>query len=717
MRKDRNPIFILAMLAASLCSATLLASSHMDAPLITLDDAANTTDVYAFRSSDGSTQYLTTALSVYPFEEPGIGPNKYNFDDNVLYELHVSLGDDVAAGRATLTYQFRFQTTFKNQGTILQSYLGVVQDVDDTAQNLTQRYTVTQVDHRTDMQRELGDCVVPPNNQGIATPFYNRADNGENPAKAGVGTSAELDRYTQQTICQLSDGHRAFAGQRDDGFYGDIQAVFDLLQLRGAQGPFDSQGGYNVHTIALDIPLSALGGGQQVAGAYATTSRRTLTILPLEGGAPVFDGDFVQVGRQGNPLFCEALVALQDKDLYNRTTPERDAELFQQYALNPELAALINAIVFAGNGPAPESGRTDIAAIFIPDLIKVDLSTGPARLAGPPDDEGFSRLSVFGGDALTSQVQPGLPGFPQGTIPGGWPNGRRFGDDVIDIAVTALISDLRTDPLTVRGPAGDSVDSNDISYNKVFPYAATPLNGRNHDHHDGALDTRLFFAQFGNGQMFSSEIVLSNLSTTAQVNGVAAFRDQAGNPLEVGIEDGGGSGQLLLQSAGPASQVEFMIPALGSLTIATSGQGSLAVGSAEVTADNPLAGVIRFRNPAAGVAGVQASSPLSRFTVPVRNRDGINTGLAVRNVEASPVSLNLTLLDAQGQQVASAMVEDLAAQGQLSRFITELFEGTDLDGFEGTLAVRVEGGSVAATALELGLQAGEFTTLPVSPLN
>ena len=133
---------------------------------------------------------------------------------------------------------------------------------------------------------------------------------------------------------------------------------------------------------------------------------------------------------------------------------------------------------------------TDIKGIFIPDLIRVDLSTGPARLAGGgpghptnPDDAGFSRLSVFGGDALTSSVQAGLPGFPAGTIPGGWPNGRRFGDDVIDIAVTALASDLRGNPLIINGPYGDNVNTNDMAYNKVFPYESTPQNGRNHNHH------------------------------------------------------------------------------------------------------------------------------------------------------------------------------------------------------------------------------------------
>ena len=91
------------------------ASSHMDAPLIVLDPAANTTDVYAFRSNNNGKQYLTVGLAVYPFEEPGIGPNKYNFDDNVLSEIHVATGADVAAGKATITYGFQFKSRYKRK--------------------------------------------------------------------------------------------------------------------------------------------------------------------------------------------------------------------------------------------------------------------------------------------------------------------------------------------------------------------------------------------------------------------------------------------------------------------------------------------------------------------------------------------------------------------------------------------------------------------------
>src|ERR1041384_4365727 len=181
------------LLVAQLALPTL-ASSHMDAPLAILDPAANTTDVYAFVQIENGVKTLVTALGVYPHEEPGIGPNKYNFDDDVLYEIHVALGSDVAAGRATISYQFQFSTTFKNDNTILQSYLGVVQDVGDAAQNLTQTYSVTKADHRPGSGKPivLGRGVVPPNNQGNATPFYNNGDNGENPAKDGVAAASNM---------------------------------------------------------------------------------------------------------------------------------------------------------------------------------------------------------------------------------------------------------------------------------------------------------------------------------------------------------------------------------------------------------------------------------------------------------------------------------------------------------------------------------------------
>lgn len=494
MKRSLTAIGLAALLASPMLQGTpVMASSHMDAPQITFDDPANTTDVYAFVSSDvKGEQYLTTALGVYPFEEPGIGPNNYRFDPNVLYEIHVLLGKDVAKGRKTISYQFQFDTKFKDKNTILQSYLGTLdgtkdEDGFDVNQNLRQEYWVTRVDHRSYKNEMIGDCRVPPNNQGRVTPFYNQENNGDNPAKGGVQSENDLDRYTKHAICDIEDGHRVFAGQRDDGFAADIQSIFDLdFTFGGPNKPFDSQGGFNIHTIVLQIPLYELGGDEQVVGVYATTSRERRTIIP---GNPKKDirtkGRWVQIARQGNPLFNEAFVHNEKKDLYNRTEPTEDKKLFEDFALQPDLAAVLQPLLqFPVNRT---TNRTDLAGIFIPDVIKVDLSTGPARLADN-NDEQFHRLGIFGGDVLISQVQEGFGG---GAIPGGWPNGRRFGDDVVDAAVIAAASDLRVSPPILFELPGvptaelniDGVPENDITFNAVMPYAATPLNGRNHSHH------------------------------------------------------------------------------------------------------------------------------------------------------------------------------------------------------------------------------------------
>ena len=466
--------------ALALSPDNAVASSHMDAPLITLDPAANTTDVYAFVSTIGSTKYLTTALAVYPFEEPSIGPNLYNFDPNVRYDILVATGADLKSGEITYDYRFEFTTTYKNQDTIAISFLGPIQNVGDSNQNLVQTYTVTRINKKNGTSEVLGkDLLVPPNNQGVTTPEYNIMNNGDMIAKPGVINASQLDKYTSETIFNLKKGYMVYAGQRDDGFYANVQTIFDLdLTFSGPEAPLDTQAGFNVHTIVLNIPVTDIGGDQQIVGVWATTSRKGVTVI-RDPRAPGSDSDhYVQIGRQGNPLFCEALVGVEDKNLYNETPATDDAKLFAKYALAPELTVLL------GDPANRQTNRTDIAGIFIPDLIKVDLSTGPAHLADN-NDTNFNRLSIFGGDTLTSKVQPG---FGNGVIPGGWPNGRRFGDDVLAIAVVALLSDLRTNPPMIYpiNPATftlGGVNSNDITFNAVFPYAATPHNGRNNSHH------------------------------------------------------------------------------------------------------------------------------------------------------------------------------------------------------------------------------------------
>ncbi len=320
IKKSAVLALVAAMAILPSLSLPAYASSHMDAPLITRDPSANTTDVYAFVRPDANgVKALNLALGVYPHQNPGIGPSKYNFDENVRYEIHVALGGDMAAGRPTITYRFEFQTRYKNEKTLLQSFLGVIQNIDDAAQNLTQTYTITKIDNRFGTTTQIGTGIVPPNNQGNATPFYNEGDNPEMPARKGVATRAELDKYTQQAIFTFPNGYTAFAGQRDDGFFADIQSIFDLLKLRNPGQ--DSQGGFNLHLMSLRVPLTELGGDQQTVGVFATTSRLMMPVTN-SGGRGILDvirrPTWVQVARQGNPLFNEGLVALEDKDMYSR---------------------------------------------------------------------------------------------------------------------------------------------------------------------------------------------------------------------------------------------------------------------------------------------------------------------------------------------------------------------------------------------------------------
>ena len=197
--------------------------------------------------------------------------------------------------------------------------------------------------------------------------------------RTASATRANLDRYTSQSIAELEDGYLAFAGQRDDGFYADIQAIFDLLKLRPAAQAVDSQGGFNVHTIALNIPIDALGGDQQIVGVYATTSRRRVKVLGPAGTPTSVTSSRspVRATRSSTKASSRSRTRISTAAPHPKSTRRSSSK----YALTPELAGLINALVLGAN-VAPTMNRTDIAGIFIPDLIKVDLSTGPARLAG-----------------------------------------------------------------------------------------------------------------------------------------------------------------------------------------------------------------------------------------------------------------------------------------------------------------------------------------------
>lgn len=474
------------LLAASIVSTVspVAASSHSDAPLIKQDPQVNLTDVYTFiRERSSGEKVLVVEVSVRPFSEPGDGVIYDRFSDLALYSIHIA---DPVRGTTLQKYDFRFSAVsplsgsgLKNANTIL-SYglgkeVGAIQTTGDARQNYTQTYTVTR------NARLIGrDFKVAPPNVGLnTTPAYNDATTGM--AVSGATSRETLDAYTRQTTYDMAGGITVFAGPREDGFYADTPGIFDLLDSRildnngsladglGQDGNgVDGFKGFNVLHFGIEIPVSqlpkikytgALQPEGEGVGVYASVSRPSVQLLP---GAVVSirKNPYVQVNRLANPIFNEVLVAMAGKDLYNRSAPTSDAALFAKYALTPEVAFLINTVY--GTSFAT-TNRVDLRAVYIPDVIRVNTTTGPVRVAG---EMGFHRLSFIGGDTVADGKG--------NMIPSGWPNGRRFGDDVVDIALTAVASGPAFSTITV---VGDNVPANDQVYNRTFPYAATPHSG------------------------------------------------------------------------------------------------------------------------------------------------------------------------------------------------------------------------------------------------
>ena len=351
-----------------------------------------------------------------------------------------------------------------------------------------QTYTVTKTASGKSTQLNPNTTlIVPPYNTGLrATPAYNDPNTGY--AVSGATSRAALDTYTREATYDLPAIPNAagvttvFAGSREDSFYADTPGIFDLLDPRilsnkkgnglGQDGDgVDGFKGYNVLHYAIVIPLSdlpsfqykgAFTGGSGInngVGVYASVSRPRITLRSTTGD-DTSSGPYIQVNREANPLFNEVLVAIRDKDNYNRDIPTSDAAKYKTYAANPEIAALINATY--GTNFAT-TGRTDLVGVFIPDVIRVDTSTGPCNISGQAS---FNRLGFIGGDTLTASTG--------NSVPGGWPNGRRLGDDVVDIALTAVASGPTYKTVTLLG---DNVNNNDQVYNMTFPYAGTPNAG------------------------------------------------------------------------------------------------------------------------------------------------------------------------------------------------------------------------------------------------
>ena len=363
------------------------AASHREAPRIALDPTADITDVFFFRSYEpGKESKLVLAMDVIPGEEPSSGPNYYGFDPNVLYRFHV---DNNKNGRADdVTFEVRFRNQERGVPEQLGLFLPFVALPPITSLSgsgsegfgIRQAYTVTMVrnGHRT----VLGENLIAP------------------PPNVGPRTTPDPADLADQGVHGIDRGIRVFAGQRDDPFYIDLGGVFDTLNLRrnpplettaedanDAANPFgvDMLSGFNVHTIALEIPGRVLtkdnespgATSQPVLGAYASTSRRMLTVA---GGNS--RGPWVQIQRLANPLVNEAIIGTFDKDRWNRIRPTQEGQ-FLDYYLNPRLALALETVYGV---PAAKSNRTDLRDLLLKygpgssqlsELLRLDASVAP----------------------------------------------------------------------------------------------------------------------------------------------------------------------------------------------------------------------------------------------------------------------------------------------------------------------------------------------------
>ena len=441
------------LIALSAIGAPVMAASHREAPAIAFDPSADITDIYAFVSPD-KPDTATLLANFTGFQEPGGGPNFYSFNPDVLYWIKV---DNTGDGVEDITYTFRFSTSVANPDSFLYSGYGPIGAVDS---NVTQSVTV----ERNGEAILTDGTVAPPNIGPRTTPKYKDL--------AALG------------IHELSDGTSVFTGPRDDPFFADVASIFDLGGLR----PFndahlfpldkgkgtDSLAGYNVNTVAVQVPIAALtndgapvtaaDGANAVIGVWGGASRMSMVVDGAEG-------DWVQVSRLGNPLINEVIIPLGMKDAWNASSPADDAQ-YEQYYLNSELAAIVNTI-YPTLPDARTTERTDLVLIL---------------------GQGVPGLNQTNAEGLHDMLRLNL-GIPPTAEPNPWgvlvqdlagfPNGRRLSDDVVDVELRAvadgygkfLEEGFGLPNLSPNNLVGDGCNVNDKPFLKAFPYAAAPNDG------------------------------------------------------------------------------------------------------------------------------------------------------------------------------------------------------------------------------------------------
>lgn len=512
--KRKHPGPLLPLMAA-LCAAALgsvvqpaQASSHREAPAITTTPKVDATDFYMFNSYEsGRAGYVTLIANYQPLQAPYGGPNYFQMDPNALYEIHI---DNVGDAKEHLSFQFRFKNALKGitlpiagkDVAIPLIQAGAVSDPNAAVLNVNETYTVDVVrgDRRTGSRTSITNAVT-----GSAV-FDKPADN------IGTKTIPDYAAYAAKHLYSVnipgcSKPGRLFVGQRKDPFAVNLGVIFDLVNapLAAITNPANINAfpniidDANVTSLALEVHASCLvAGSDPVIGGWTTASRRQGQLLdgaPRKGhdtGA-IAGGAWTQVSRLGMPLVNEVVIGLPDKDRFNASKPKDDGQ-FADYVTNPTLPRLLE-VAFgtpAGAIAPSNAGRNDLVTVFLTGIKGVNQQ-------GMVTPSEMLRLNTaIPAVPFAQQNRLGIVGniLAGGSDNAGFPNGRRPKDDVVDVALIAVVGGLcmangDTDKLGFGAackpsavPLGatafnihDGVDQAVVPLLPGFPYLATPLPG------------------------------------------------------------------------------------------------------------------------------------------------------------------------------------------------------------------------------------------------
>ena len=475
---------------SSIAASPALASSHREAPFITRQPKVDGTDFYMFRSYEPNRSGYVTLIADYaPLQDAYGGPNYFSMDPDALYEIHIDNNGD---GKEDLTFQFRFKNENKDTKlTVGGKQVSIpliingssdISSVNSGALNLRETYSVTVVrgDRRTGVRQTVTNAAT-----GAAS-FDKPVDNIGNKSIADYASYAAKHVYGIN-IPGCAAPAKMFVGQRKDPFVVNLGETFDLINIKAPATAFDpnaekaaqdSLSDKNVTAITLEVPIACLTNGTEpVIGGWTTASLRQGRLLnptPNSSSASKEGGAWTQVSRLGMPLVNEVVIGLKDKDQFNHSKPSGDGQ-FIDYVTNPTLPALVETLFSSAGVKAPTNfPRNDLVATFLTGIKGVNqpanavpsemlrLNTATAVTAGAQN-----RLGVIGGDNA------------------GFPNGRRPGDDVVDIALRVVMGrlcKLGIGCVPADAPAG-SIDFTDGAYldstffDSSFPYLKTPLPG------------------------------------------------------------------------------------------------------------------------------------------------------------------------------------------------------------------------------------------------